>query len=283
MWGFFILLIFIVMKMFLVEKFEEEITPDLKYYAFDWDDNILQMPTQIILQDENGEEVGMSTEDFAEYRVDVGVKPFEYKGKTVVGFAPDPFRFFGTKGDKRFIIDSMMAKEGPAWDDFVEAINGGSIFSIVTARGHSPLALRRAIENMIETNFRGISKKELVKNLKKFRRFAGEEDMSDKELINAYMDMNKYYPVTFGEGSAQSPEKGKVDALREFQQYVKYLAGLLKKPVMFKDDISNRFIPTIGFSDDDLRNLEKVKQELSKDPENIIQTISTHGGEKKLY
>ena len=31
---------------------------------------------------------------------------------------------------------------------------------------------------------------------------------------------------------------------------------------MFKDDISNRFIPKIGFSDDDLRNLEKVKDEL---------------------
>jgi hypothetical protein len=177
----------------------------------------------------------------------------------------------------------MMAKEGPAWGDFVEAVNGGSIFSIVTARGHSPLALRRAIENMIETNFRGISKKELVKNLRKFRKFAGEEDMKDKELINAYMDMNKYYPVTFGDGSAQSPEKGKVDALREFQQYVKYLANILKKPVMFKDDISNNFIPKIGFSDDDLRNLEKVKDELSKDPENIIQTISTHGGKKQNY
>ena len=162
------------MKMYLVEKFDEEVTPDLKYYAFDWDDNILTMPTQIILQDENGDEVGMSTEDFAEYRVKVGVEPFEYKKKTVVGFADDPFRNFGTKGDKRFIIDSMMAKPGPAWDDFEEAINGGSIFSIVTARGHSPLALRRAIENMIETNFKGISKKELVKNLRKFRKFAGQ-------------------------------------------------------------------------------------------------------------
>lgn len=271
------------MKMFLVEKFEEEITPELKYYAFDWDDNILTMPTQIILRDENGDEVGMSTEDFAEYRVKVGVEPFEYKKKTIVGFAEDPFRNFGIKGDKRFIIDSMMAKTGPAWDDFVEAINGGSIFSIVTARGHSPLSIRRAIENMIETNFKGISKKELVKNLRKFRSFANEEDMSNKELIDAYMDMNKYYPVTFGAGSAQNPEKGKVDALREYQQYVKYIAGLLKKPIMFKNDISNRFIPKIEFSDDDLRNLEKVKHELSKDPENIIQTISTHGGEKKLY
>ena len=283
MWGFFIFLIFIGMKFYLVENFKEEVTPELKYYAFDWDDNILTMPTKIILQDENGEEVGMSTEDFAEYRVKLGVEPFEYKGKTIVGFADDPFRFFGTKGDKRFIIDAMMAKEGPAWDDFVEAVNGGSIFSIVTARGHSPLAVRRAIENMIESNFKGISKKELVKNLRKFRNISGEEDMSDSELIDAYMDMNKYYPVTFGAGSAQSPEKGKVDALREFQRYVKYIAGQLNKPILFKDDISNRFIPKIGFSDDDLRNLEKVKHELSKDPENIIQTISTHGGEKKLY
>jgi len=271
------------MKVYLVENFREELTPELKYYAFDWDDNIMMMPTQIILKDDKGNEVGMSTEDFAEYRVKIGVEPFEYKKKNIVGFAEDPFRYFSTKGDKRFIVDSLLAKTGPAWDDFVEAINGGSIFSIVTARGHSPLVIRKAIENMINTNFKGISKKELVKNLRKFRDIAGEEDMSDDELIDTYMNMNKYYPVTFGAGSAQSPEKGKVDALREFQEYVKYIAKRLHKPGMFKNEISNRFIPQIGFSDDDLRNLEKVKQELGKDPENIIKTISTHGGVKKDY
>lgn len=271
------------MKVYLVENFKEEVTPELKYYAFDWDDNIMYMPTQIILKDENGDEVPMGTEDFAEHRIHVGKEPFEYKGKTIVGFAEDPFRNFSTKGDKRFIVDAMLAKPGPAWDDFVEAINGGSIFSIVTARGHSPLVIRRAIENMIETNFKGISKKELIKNLRKFRDIAGEEDMTNNELIDAYMDMNKYYPVTFGEGSAQNPEVGKVNALREFQNYVKYISKTLQKPGMFKNDISNRFIPQIGFSDDDLRNLEKVKKELEKDPENIIKTISTHGGVKKDY
>jgi len=271
------------MKVYLVENFEEEITPELKYYAFDWDDNILMMPTKIVLKDENGKEVGMSTEDFAEYRIMIGQEPFEYNGHKIVGFAEDPFRYFSTKGDKRFIVDAMLAETGPAWDDFVEAINGGSIFSIVTARGHSPLVIRRAIENMINTNFKGISKKELVKNLRKFRKIAGEEDMSNEELIDTYMDMNKYYPVTFGAGSAQSPEKGKVDALKEFQQYVKYLSNRLQKNGMFKNDVSNNFTPTIGFSDDDLRNLEKVKSELEKDPENIVKTISTHGGVKKDY
>jgi hypothetical protein len=217
------------MKVYLVENFEEEVTPELKYYAFDWDDNILMMPTKIVLKDENGKEVGMSTEDFAEYRIMIGQEPFDYDGHKIVGFAEDPFRYFSTKGDKRFIVDAMLAETGPAWDDFVEAINGGSIFSIVTARGHSPLVIRKAIENMINTNFKGISKKELVKNLRKFRDIVGEEDMSNEELIDAYMDMNKYYPVTFGAGSAQSPEKGKVEALKEFQQYVKYLSNRLQK------------------------------------------------------
>ena len=155
------------MKVILVEEFKEETTPDIEYYAFDWDDNIMIMPTQIILIDKNGEEVGMSTEDFAEHRHQIGKEDFEYKGRTIAGYATDPYRHFSTKGDKRFIIDSLLGKTGPEWNTFKNAINNGSIFSIVTARGHSPLTIRQSIENMIELNFKGISKKELVRNLRK--------------------------------------------------------------------------------------------------------------------
>jgi hypothetical protein len=271
------------MKVIIVEDFREETTPEIEYYAFDWDDNIMVMPTQIILLDDNQNEVGMSTEDFAEYRSKIGIEPFEYKGKMIQGFAKDPFRYFSTKGDKRFIIDSLLGKTGPAWDDFVNAINNGSIFSIVTARGHSPLVIRQAIENMIELNFKGISKKELSKNLRKFRDIAGEDEMSDEQLIDAYMDMNKYYPVTFGEGSAQSPEKGKLVALKEFEGYIKYISDHLHKQGFLKNKISNRFIPKIYFSDDDKKNLEFTHKKLADRPENIIQFVSTHGGEKKKY
>ncbi len=263
--------------------FEDTSTPDSEYFAFDWDDNILIMPTQIILLDDEGNEVGMSTEDFAEYRNEIGKKPFEYKGKQIVGFADEPFRFFSTKGDKRFIVDSLLAKTGPAWDDFVQTVNNGSIFSIITARGHSPFTIRQAIENMIELNYKGISKKELVKNLRKFRNIAGEDDMSDEQLIESYMDMNLYYPVTYGSGSAQSPEKGKLDALKEFENYVKYMSSHLQKKGTITNKVSNRFVPKIYFSDDDKRNLEFTHKKLSDRPENIIQFISTHGGEKKKY
>ena len=39
----------------LQEGFDPEGNPDLKYYAFDWDDNIVHMPTKIILKTEEFE------------------------------------------------------------------------------------------------------------------------------------------------------------------------------------------------------------------------------------
>ena len=99
----------------IFEGFDEEGTPDMKYYAFDWDENILEMPTKIILKDKDGEEVPMSTEDFAHYRGMLDKKEdFEYNGHTVVGFASNPFRYFTVEGDKNFIVDSMLAKLGPS-------------------------------------------------------------------------------------------------------------------------------------------------------------------------
>ena len=40
-------------KLRVVEGFTEHGTPSLKYYAFDWDDNIMVMPTKIMVLDEN--------------------------------------------------------------------------------------------------------------------------------------------------------------------------------------------------------------------------------------
>jgi hypothetical protein len=275
------------MEINLIEGFNdpEKLTPDMKYYAFDWDDNIMYMPTKIILKDNKGNEVGMGTEDFAEYRLKIGNEPFEYKGKTITGFAENPFRNFREEGDKKFIIDSMLAKTGPAWGDFVEAINGGSIFAIVTARGHNPKTLAVAVRKLIDGNINGISKKDLVWNLRKYNKIAKQNpDVSDDKLVDFYVyKLNKYYPVTFGQGSAAKPEELKVKAAKEFQDYVKEISRKLGGSPFFKDDISNRFVPKIGFSDDDLRNLETLDTELTKDPENIYQLYSTHGGEKKPY
>jgi len=259
----------------------EDGNPDLKYYAFDWDDNIVTMPTQIMLQSEQGGEVGMSTEDFAEYRQRIGGEPFEYKGEMIVGYSENPYRNFGVEGDKRFIVDSLLAEPGPSWNDFVECINGGSIFAIITARGHTPSVLKDAIYNMIVTNHNGINLQTLVNNLKKYRDLSGEVLKDDQLLIKEYLDMCKYHPVTYGKGSASNPEEGKIEALREFISYVKYQSQKLGQKVSFTNDVKNNFVPQIGFSDDDPGNIESIKKFLDKEyEESPVKTYLTKGGDK---
>ena len=275
------------MKRQLREGFKGEGTPDMKYYAFDWDDNIVHMPTKIILKTEDGDEVGMSTDDFAEYRGKIGKEDFEYNGDTIVGFGEDPFKNFRTAGDKDFLVDAMRAKLGPAFNDFKEAINNGSIFSIITARGHNPNTLKQAVYNYIIDGFNGIDKDQLVKNLKKYRTFVDEDDMTDDELIKSYLELNKYHPVSFGdEEGAANPEEAKVRAMEDFVSYIKGMANLLNKKAFIKNDVSNNFVPeqpSIGFSDDDVRNVEVMSKHFKDKPNNIVKTYSTAGGVKKEY
>jgi len=266
----------------LCEGFDPEGNPDLKYYAFDWDDNIATMPTQILVLTDNDEEVGMSTEDFADYRSMIGKEPFEYNGKMIVGYSKDPYKNFGIQGDSAFIIDSMLAKPGPSWGDFVEAINGGSIFSIITARGHTPSVLREAIYNMIVTDHNGISKESLIDNLKKYRNITGDDRENYFGMINDYLDLNRYYPVTYGEGDAADPEEGKIKALREFISYVRDISKKIGKEAFLKNDIKNNFVPMIGFSDDDPGNVEKIKAFLNKEyKDKPVKTYLSKGGNKK--
>jgi uncharacterized LabA/DUF88 family protein len=272
-----------MLKNRMVEGIDETGAPDEKYYAFDWDDNIVSMPTKIILKDEDGDEVGMSTEDFATYREKIGKEPIEFDGHTIVGFSEDPFRWFGVKGDKQFIVDALTAKPAAAWADFVEAINNGSIFSIVTARGHTPSVLKEACYNYIISNTNGINSNELVKNLEKYRDLADEKDISKRKMIREYLDLCRFYPVSYGEGSATNPEEGKIKALNEFSKYVLKMSQYIQKHAFLKNKINNYFVPKIGFSDDDLKNVDVVKKHFEQDPENIIKTYSTAGGIKKEY
>ena len=273
----------------LNEGFTDEGNPDTKYYAFDWDDNIMFMPTSIIVLSENDEEVPMSTEDFAEHRHQISKEPFSYKGTTIVDFAPDPFRNFGVKGDKRFVMDAMIASVGPSWNDFVECINGGSIFAIITARGHNPQTLKEGVYNLIMANKNGLNSRMLAENLYKYRNI-GNEVTSDKKVraltpkeLRDYLNLCRFYPVSFGEGSATNPEEGKIKAMREFISYCKDMAKEIGEKAFFKNDVeNNEILPIIGFSDDDPRNIDKMKEFLDdEDTEKLVKTYLTKGGEKK--
>ena len=270
-----------IVREIISEIIQDQMKPTMKYYAFDWDDNLMYMPTKIYLKDDEGNSVGMSTEDFAEYRTEIGQEPFDYEGHTIVGFDEDAFRDFRVTGDKKFISDAMTAPTGPAWDDFVEAVNNGSIFAIVTARGHTPSVLKNAIYNLIKKNKHGLNQQELVKNLRKYRDIADEEDLTDDELIRTYLEMCKYHPVSFGEGSAANPEELKVSAMKQFVEYVKNMSQRLQEKAFMKNKISNYFVPFIGFSDDDLKNVQTMKKHF--DDESGLEIYHTGGGKKTKF
>lgn len=270
-----------VVRQIISEIIQDQMKPTMKYYAFDWDDNLMYMPTKIYLKDNKGKSVGMSTEDFAEYRSEIGKEPFEYEGHTIVSFDDDAFRDFKVTGDKKFLVDSLKAPIGPAWDDFVEAVNNGSIFAIVTARGHTPSVLKQAVYNLIQRNMYGLNKKEIVKNLRKYRDISEEEDLTDDELIKTYLEMCKWHPVTFGEGSAANPEELKVSAMKQFMEYVRNLSQRLQEKAFMKNKISNYFTPYIGFSDDDLKNVQTMKKHF--DDESGLDIYHTGGGKKTKF
>ena len=64
--------------------------------------------------------------------------------------------------------------------------------------------------------------------------------------------------------------------------YIKGMAALLNKKAYLKKDLGNKFVPTkamIGFSDDDIRNVEVMKKAFKDKPD--VKTYSTAGGKKK--
>ena len=266
-----------------------------KYYAFDWDDNLMKMPTKIYFKDEDGDVVGMSTEDFAKYRTLIG-NPFDYEGQTIVGYDTEPFRDFRVTGDRKFLEDIKQAPiaSEKVWNDFKEAINNGSVIAIVTARGHSPATLKKAVKYIIENNMHGIEKSELVRRLKEYRRLSGLKQIENEGwLITDYLDRCQFSPVSYGSGSASNPEEAKFNELLKFYNKMMRSSKRFQKAQFVnhvntdKESIGGglfKFIkPSFGFSDDDEKNVQLVKKRFSDIGNKDLNIYLTKGGEKRLY
>ncbi len=248
----------------------------LLYYSFDWDDNILHMPTEIMVLNVDGQEVGMSTQDFAEYRPLIGKEEFDYNGETIVGFANDAFRNFRDQNDpgiflkdtKKALANNMKAK---AWNDFIECLTTGTLFAIITARGHEPATIREGIEYII-SGFNPEQRASMIDHLKMFAYLFDQKLNSEEELIKKYLDTCEYIGVSAPSrgGTPDNPEKAKEDAFLAFvdkcNKYAKTLEDNFNSdPETVQKGERWKVIAKIGFSDDDARNvkhLEDVVKEL---------------------
>lgn len=246
----------------------------LLYYAFDWDDNILEMPTEIMVLTEDGGEIGMSTSDFAEHRSMLGVEDFEYKGKIVVGIDNSTaFRNFRDENDpdvfKKDVIKAIESNSiSPSWDDFMECLSNGSLFAIITARGHEKEAMRSGVEWIIDNILTKKSSKrnlnlslsdEMYNNLRKFAHLYGDDTKYDHfltglpsqhPLVKIYLDNCDFVGVSAPSrgGSPANPEAAKEVALISFIKKVSSFAGKIGLKAM------------VGFSDDDPKNVKHIEE-----------------------
>lgn len=253
----------------------------LHYYAFDFDDNLLFMPTTIIVLDSNGEEVEIETHEFAKYRSIIGKEEFDYNGKTIVGFImgedgsvdyESSFRNFRDHMDINiFLKDTISAikegKYGPSWNDFIECLVSGSLFAIITARGHESPSIRKAVEYIIDECLTEDQKHEMYHHLLKYsylfnrdtdhdRFYKGK--LTDTKLVDEYLGFCEFIgvsaPSRLDPENAMNPEKPKIKALMNFKRKINKSAARvgMKARIGFSDDDNK----TVGVIEDLVDNID---------------------------
>ena len=271
-------------KIKLQQYLKEE--KNLRMYVFDWDDNILRMPTEVKMEkNENGKWVPLrvSTEDFAHFRTDPNYRT-----------TPDSFSDF--TNNEAFLIDAKKAINNksfaPSYKKFIESLIYANPFAINTARGHSPNTLKEGVKLFIQTVLSDDEKMMMINNIKKELPQSLVKGLNNKQLIDLYLDeMGEFYPVTseeFGDrfglnvkGGASNPENSKKVAIAHFVEKVfKNVEKLIQSGEYTK--------VSFGFSDDDVRNVkatvELLEDELSKMYPEIHFVIydTSDGGNKKI-
>jgi len=274
-------------KEFINERYGFE----LHYYAFDFDDNILHMPTVIHMDKKVGDSwipTDVSTSNFAKVRND-NENWRLVSGDPVKAFSE--FRDHGPRGKGAFLQDVKKAlndnQQGPAWESFIECLTEGAIFSIITARGHEPDSIRVSIEYIIDNHLSSEESNSLYNNcIKHSYIFANEEEfdripkgkLTETKLISSYLDSCDYYGVTseffsktFGDGDSSNPEAAKQAALEAF----------IKKCNKFGKMIGSTSV-SVGFSDDDPGNVEHVRT-FFKEKSALYNKLSPHKVKFNLY
>ncbi|HAS83106.1 MAG TPA: hypothetical protein DCS43_10645, partial [Verrucomicrobia bacterium] len=249
---------------------------DLKYYIFDWDDNILHMPTSIHLErrHENGTwgPHSVSTAVFSVIRCDAeNYRPPDGVWEN----AFRDFRDIDVDNENIFLRDTRTAVDrvvsgqdtaGPSFEKFRRTLVEGRLFAIVTARGHSPAVIREAVTYFINAVLTPEEHAVMLSNIRGYIACFDPQhiEATDEEVMRYYLDHNKYHGVMSPDfrrqmgqtpGASPNTEIGKQFAIKDFVEHIIALARQrgLSKPI------------SVGFSDDDKGNVVAVEDYVRKE------------------
>ena len=251
---------------------------DFKYYIFDWDDNILHMPTRIHLEhledDGTWRPVRVSTSLFAVVRTDSRYRLPEKGGRkeAFVEFQDTP-----QGSGRQFLADTAAAlsriaageKPGPSFETMRRTLVEGRVFAIVTARGHASATLRKAVRLFIDTVLSPEERETMMYNLRGYRVWLDkvEEFGTDDEELEYYLSMCRFHAVTnadfwvqmesdpdFGSRLQSTPKAQRPEMAKKFARhdFVVHVFHMLERTGGFVRPVA------IGFSDDDLGNVKAV-------------------------
>lgn len=244
---------------------------DLKVYIFDWDDNILTMPTKLHLEEQKEEGVWEGvTCSTAEFRVlrKKGTK-FRFKGASeeegLVEFQDEvrEGRGGGFLKDVSKAIDELGEEGQPlSFQVFKKTVLEGRLFAIVTARGHSSLTVRKGILYVLERVLGPVEQEIMMINLRGYLAWVFDLiGLSRREVLDIYLDkLCQIYPIN-SPSFQKDVAKGKKLTTQEEKKQVaihEFIEGLMVK---FEEwGLTALGLPiAFGFSDDDKANVEAVK------------------------
>lgn len=236
-----------------------------RVYIFDWDDNIMSMPSRILverLEDGKWVEDSVTTDEWAQVRHND-----HYRPSTVVD---NPFLNF--REDSAFINDLLDAIEvksfGPSYNKFKEAMLYGHEFAIVTARGHSREAIINGVMLLIGKTF---TKEEMLT----FMEVVGD--------IPSYLSRQEYWTVSAPHFEEHFPQV-KGDYTTELRKSI-VLRDYIERKIKGVQEIDVMAKISIGFSDDDKRNViavKKLKEELKQEYPNVNFVVYDTSNPEKI-
>lgn len=235
------------------------------FYFFDFDDNIVHLETKIIVFNViTGAEKEVSTTDYPKVHPLLGKKGSEWEHYSALEEASGggSYRNFRElpndilNGRPQPLVADMHAAlqnpfrdwRGPSWNFFAHAVNNNRPIAVITARGHHPHTIRRAIDLLV---------------------LSGD--------LDAHPNYLSIYPVSHPEIRRSLGDHDMKLSTGELKKLA-IKAAVYDAFACYGENPYHRF----GMSDDDPKNVELIIEAMrdlkEQFPQNAFFVFNTHGG-----